>query len=43
MATQLCGVLFILGWVGCMMGPYFMLLQWLGWFRVHEVDEEVSE
>ncbi|GMI53458.1 hypothetical protein ScalyP_jg1051 [Parmales sp. scaly parma] len=42
MATQLCGVLFILGWVGCMMGPYFMLLQWLGWFRVHEVDEEIG-
>jgi ammonium transporter, Amt family len=40
--TQLIGVLFIFGWTGTMMGGYFYLLNYLGWFRIDPIEEEVG-
>ena len=42
MACQLCGICFIIGWVTVTMAPFFLILKQIGWFRVHEVDEEIG-
>jgi len=39
---QCIGVLWIIGWVTAIMGPYFYLLNVLGMFRVDAVEEEVG-
>ena len=39
---QLCAVLFIFGWVAGVMGPFFMILNALGMYRVDPLEEEVG-
>merc|ERR1712176_390655 len=40
--ANLCGILWIIGWVSVIMVPYFILLNALGLFRVDSVEEEVG-
>ena len=40
--AQICGVLWIIGWVCLIMIPYFHLLNILGLFRVDSLEEEVG-
>mmetsp|Transcript_8249 Transcript_8249/g.18487 ORF Transcript_8249/g.18487 Transcript_8249/m.18487 type:complete len:509 (+) Transcript_8249:189-1715(+) len=40
--AQICGVLWIIGWVTVIMVPYFHLLNILGMFRVDSLEEEVG-
>lgn len=42
LAAQICGVLWIIGWVTVIMTPYFHLLNILGLFRVDSLEEEVG-
>jgi len=42
LAAQVCGVLWIIGWVFVIMTPFFMMLNLLGMFRVDALDEEVG-
>jgi len=42
LAVEIIGVLFIIGWVGLIMIPYFMLLNAMGMFRVDALEEEVG-
>jgi ammonium transporter, Amt family len=42
LAAQICGVLWIIGWVSIIMIPYFHLLNILGLFRVDSLEEEVG-
>ena len=42
MAAQICGLLFIIGWVTVLMTPFFIALNLLGMFRVDELEEEVG-
>jgi Amt family ammonium transporter len=42
LAAQVCGVLWIIGWVSVIMIPYFILLNVLGLFRVDALEEEVG-
>jgi ammonium transporter, Amt family len=39
---QICGVLFILGWVGGVMSIFFYILNFLGWLRVSALEEEAG-
>merc|ERR1711982_285629 len=41
-AANICGVIWIIGWVSLVMIPYFLLLNALGMFRVDSVEEEVG-
>jgi len=41
-ACQLCGVLWVIAWVGGLMTPFFHILNVLGLFRVDTVEEEVG-
>lgn len=41
-AIEICGILFIIGWVGVIMIPYFLLLNAMGLFRVDALEEEVG-
>jgi Amt family ammonium transporter len=41
-AVEIFGVLFIIGWVGLIMIPYFFLMNALGIFRVDAIEEEVG-
>jgi len=36
------GVLFIFGWVMCIMLPFFIWLDWKGWFRSDPLEEIVG-
>lgn len=42
LATQVIGVLFILGWVTGIMLPFFVWLDWKGWFRSDPLEEIVG-
>jgi ammonia channel protein AmtB len=42
LACQIVGMLFIFGWVMCMMLPFFVLLDWRGWFRSDPLEEIVG-
>jgi Amt family ammonium transporter len=42
LACQLVGMLFILGWVMCIMLPFFVWLDWKGWFRSDPLEEIVG-
>jgi len=42
LAAEICGVLWIIGWVSVIMVPYFHLLNILGLFRVDSIEEEVG-
>lgn len=39
---QICGILWICAWVFAIMTPFFMMLNFLGLFRVDELEEEVG-
>lgn len=40
--VQFCGVCWIMGWVVCIMFPFFLMLNALGMFRVDALEEEVG-
>jgi hypothetical protein len=42
LASQLIGVLFILGWVFIIMTPFFLLLSYIGWLRSDPLEEIVG-
>jgi len=42
LGLQLILVLFIFGWVFSVMGIYFMFLNYMGWFRIDPLEEEVG-
>ena len=42
MGCQLVGILFIAGWVTVIMLPFFLLLNYMGWFRSDALEEIVG-
>jgi Amt family ammonium transporter len=42
LGTQLIGLLFIFGWVLFLMLPFFVWLDWMGWFRSDPLEEIVG-
>eukprot|EP00542_Grammatophora_oceanica_P010550 CAMPEP_0194037978 /NCGR_PEP_ID=MMETSP0009_2-20130614/10268_1 /TAXON_ID=210454 /ORGANISM="Grammatophora oceanica, Strain CCMP 410" /LENGTH=569 /DNA_ID=CAMNT_0038680331 /DNA_START=159 /DNA_END=1868 /DNA_ORIENTATION=- len=42
LACQLCGILFIIGWVFFLMFPFFIWLNYMGWFRADSLEELVG-
>ena len=42
LACQVCGMLFILGWVFFLMFPFFVWLNYMGWFRADSLEELVG-
>lgn len=42
LACQLIGLLFIFGWVMFLMLPFFVWLDWKGWFRADPLEEIVG-
>jgi hypothetical protein len=42
LGTQFVGLLFILGWVTGLMLPFFVWLDWKGWFRSDPLEEIVG-
>eukprot|EP00559_Dactyliosolen_fragilissimus_P005781 CAMPEP_0184858264 /NCGR_PEP_ID=MMETSP0580-20130426/3395_1 /TAXON_ID=1118495 /ORGANISM="Dactyliosolen fragilissimus" /LENGTH=432 /DNA_ID=CAMNT_0027354339 /DNA_START=407 /DNA_END=1705 /DNA_ORIENTATION=+ len=42
LAAQIVGLLFILGWILILMTPFFLILNYLGWFRADALEEIVG-
>jgi ammonium transporter, Amt family len=42
LGVQLIGILFIIGWVMFIMLPFFIWLDWRGWFRSDPLEELVG-
>jgi hypothetical protein len=42
LGTNIVGLLFILGWVSAFMFPFFIWLDWRGWFRSDPLEEIVG-
>ena len=42
LATQMIGIMFIMGWVSAIMLPFFVWLDWKGWFRSDPLEELVG-
>ncbi|CAB9512990.1 Ammonium transporter 1 member [Seminavis robusta] len=42
LAAQIVGILFIIGWVMIIMLPFFVWLDWRGWFRSDPLEEIVG-
>lgn len=42
LAAQICSILFIVGWTLVIMLPFFVFLDWKGWFRADALDEVVG-
>jgi Amt family ammonium transporter len=42
LGVQLLGLMFIIGWVVCIMLPFFIWLDWKGWFRADPLEEIVG-
>lgn len=42
LGAQVVGLLFIIGWVMCIMVPFFIWLDWKGWFRSDPLEEIVG-
>jgi len=42
LGANVCGVLFIIGWVSVLMIPFFTALKFLGLFRVDSLEEDVG-
>lgn len=42
LAVQICCILWIIGWVTCLMTPFFYILKVAGMFRVDPLEEEVG-
>jgi Amt family ammonium transporter len=41
-AAEIVGVLFIIGWTVLTMLPFFVVLKFIGWFRVDPLEEQVG-
>ena len=39
LGCQLIGILFVVGWVTCLMFPFFCMLNYMGWLRSEPADE----
>ena len=39
LGCQLIGILFVVGWVTCIMFPFFCVLNYMGWLRSEPADE----
>ena len=42
LGAQICGLLFIIGWVCVLMYPFFVYLNYTGWFRADALEEVVG-
>ena len=42
LGAQIVGLLFIIGWVAILMFPFFILLNYMGWFRADSLEELVG-
>lgn len=42
LGAEICGILFIIGWVIGLMLPFFSILKYIGWFRVDPMEEKVG-
>eukprot|EP00566_Odontella_aurita_P005741 CAMPEP_0113542454 /NCGR_PEP_ID=MMETSP0015_2-20120614/9618_1 /TAXON_ID=2838 /ORGANISM="Odontella" /LENGTH=561 /DNA_ID=CAMNT_0000442517 /DNA_START=82 /DNA_END=1767 /DNA_ORIENTATION=+ /assembly_acc=CAM_ASM_000160 len=42
LACQVIGLLFVVGWVTAIMFPFFIILNYLGWFRADSLEEMVG-
>ena len=42
LACQICGILFIIGWVFFLLFPFFIWLNYMGWFRADSLEELVG-
>lgn len=42
LCAQVCGVLWIIGWVSFTMVPYFLIVNHLGWYRVDALQEQLG-
>jgi len=42
MGAQMIGLLFIIGWIFVIMFPFFVWLDWKGWFRSDPLEEIVG-
>ena len=39
LGVQFLGILFVVGWVFCLMSPFFLFLNYKGWFRADVLNE----
>ena len=42
LVCEICGILWIIGWVSVIMVPFFLLLNFLGMFRIDALEEEIG-
>lgn len=42
LGCQICGILFVFGWVFFLMFPFFIWLNYMGWFRADSLEELVG-
>lgn len=42
LGAQVCGILFVTGWVFFLMFPFFIWLNYMGWFRADSLEELVG-
>ena len=42
LGAQMCGILFVIGWVTFLMFPFFIWLNYMGWFRADSLEELVG-
>mmetsp|Transcript_35062 Transcript_35062/g.49785 ORF Transcript_35062/g.49785 Transcript_35062/m.49785 type:complete len:531 (-) Transcript_35062:40-1632(-) len=42
LGAQVCGIFFVLGWVFFLMFPFFVWLNYMGWFRADSLEELVG-
>jgi ammonium transporter, Amt family len=42
LGIQLLGILWISSWISIVMGSFFFILNFLGWFRIDPLEEEVG-
>jgi Amt family ammonium transporter len=42
LAAQVVGILFIIAWISVTMYPFFLSLNYFGWFRVNELEEIIG-
>merc|ERR1711956_183596 len=42
LGNELLGIMFIIGWTAGIMTPFFILINWLGLFRVDATEERVG-
>jgi ammonium transporter, Amt family len=42
LGAQICGILFVVGWITFLMFPFFIWLNYMGWFRSDSLEELVG-